>query len=159
MYNFLLSTETLIIITYTIDDIMEFTHRFYDNERSKKDHFFKNIKIMAKYLIDSNLVIDYVLFWSFYSANIEYFRYGRVFRAIKLVAISKEMRRITKAICITIPHIIDVIILFVLVTFIFSILGIKILGDVRDEYPSDRFKVIIVYILFIVCRKKMTLVV
>ena len=132
--------ELLIIICILIDDLFEFIHRWNDKESSRTKNFLQNKKFIIKYFLDINIIIDFIIFWWLYSNGIAYFRYGRLLRPFKLISFSHDLRRFAIAIVKTIPYIIDVILLYVLVCFIFAILGVKLLEDATiedDERSGD----------------------
>ena len=145
-FNVVVSLEALFIFIFIIDDILEIIHRSQDIERSFKGHFLLNMKFIFKIIIELSLVIDFCLFWGIYTLGFSYFRFARILRPFKLVLHSKEVRRHFKAIVKTIPYIFDVIILFFLITFVFAILGMKILEDAQDETSFTINVIIYIYI-------------
>ena len=144
-YWVLFSLETLIILIFIIDGILEFIYRYNDPYRTHTSHFIKNCKTLTRYFIDINLIIDFVLFWSLYSSKISYFRYGRVLRSLRLIRESRELRRFFKSVTATLPYIIDMSILFILVALIFAIIGVKVFEDIRDDLDQDKINVILCY--------------
>ena len=153
-----ITTEFSVLLFFTFDAILEIIHRKHDNERPTSKHFWKNCKFIFKYFVDVNLLIDAILFWIFYEHGIPYFRYGRLLRPLKLITLSRELRRFSKAIMQTLPYIIDVVILFILVCFIFAILGVKILEDVQGDMKEGELRVktsIYIYIYIYIGREQL----
>ena len=140
-YWALFSIETTFIIFFLIDDILDILHRSSDQEKSKIKHFLKNKKALLKNIIDVNLFIDFILFWILYNLGIPYFRYGRLFRPFKLILHVRELRRFFKSVIITLPYIIDMIIIFILFSLIFAILGVKVFEDIKDDLDQDQIRV------------------
>jgi hypothetical protein len=142
-FYFLFLCELIILLLFVIDDVLEVIHRSKDQERGKSQHFLKNFKFVSKSTVDICLLTDFILFFAFYSKFECYFRFGRILRPIKLCIYSKEMRRQMKAIFKTIPHIVDVILLFFLVAVIYAILGAKLLSEDLTEEEKDQVGVIL----------------
>ena len=140
-WGFCFGIELTAIIIFMVDDVFEYIHRTADTERGARAHFLHNCKFLWKYFIDGNLIIDFLLFWILYTYGIPYFRYARLLRPFKLIVLSRELRRFSKAILQTMPYIIDIVILFILVCFMFAIIGIKIFEDL--DLDEDQIKVYI----------------
>lgn len=140
-FSVLCSFEAIILFLFIIDDLMEVIHRLNDQERPKTKHFLTNFKFLAKSIVDISLVIDFILFYTFHTKGIDYFRFGRVLRPMKLVVHSKEMRRQMGAIINTLPNLIDVILLFLLVAVIYAVLGVKLLSEDLTEEESEQIHV------------------
>ena len=137
LYWVLFTLESCMIIIITVDDILDLIVRCTDPYRSKKAQFLTNIKLFSKVIVDGNLFIDYILFWTLFSAEVTYFRYGRILRPFKLILECPDLRRFFKSVFSTLPYIFDMIILFILVALIFGIIGVKLFEDIKGDLDQD----------------------
>ena len=94
-----------------------------------------------------NIFIDFVLFWSLYTGGINYFRFGRILRPFKLLFESRDLRRFSKAVLASFPYILDMIILFLLVAFIFAIIAVKLFEDEKDDNNEINVNYLLYYLL------------
>ena len=120
----------ICLLTYNINDTIL---RATDKDRNKFQSFV-NFKVLSRLIIDSLLMIDYILFFSLYANGIAFFRFGRLLRPVKVFIYSKPMRRNLNSILNCWYHILDVIILYCITIFLFALLGIKLFsGDVDQS--------------------------
>ena len=136
-FSCLFALEILILTTFITNEIIDFILKFTDIERGGCLNFLKSKKYMLLLLIDLCLIFDLVAFYSTYTRDKEYFRFGRLLRPFKLLFYSQNMRRWFKSILHTWTHVLDIFILFILTILIFALLGIKVLGGEGAEEDKN----------------------
>jgi hypothetical protein len=76
-------------------------------------------------IADTLLFIDAILFYSIFPGW--YFRFGRLIRPVKVILESSEVSKTLMSLYKTIPQIVDVGVLLLLITFIYGIIGNRLL--------------------------------
>ena len=84
------------------------------------DDFF-----LIHFICETMMILDAILFYSIYPGA--YFRFGRIFRAIKAVLESKEVYRTTMSTLYCFPQIIDLALLIMIISFLYAVFGIRFL--------------------------------
>ena len=136
-----ISFELLIQICFILYNIIEIILRYTDKEKSKSESFF-NLKFASRILTDLILFIDFILFFALYTSGTSYFRFGRLFRPLKIMFHSKQMRRNLVSIANCWYNILDVVILYMLTIFLFALLGIRMFSGAVDQ---DDITVLYIY--------------
>ena len=117
--------EVFILGYFIIDMILRIYYMYSACKRLGFWKVFLDDIFFVHFLCELAMIFDCIIFYSVYPRA--YFRFGRIFRAIKAVLESKEVYRTTMSTLNCLPQIIDLALLIMIVSFLYAVFGIRFL--------------------------------
>ncbi|CAI2382878.1 unnamed protein product [Moneuplotes crassus] len=142
-FNCILACEIIILLYFLIDMILRIQFTVIAGQRIGFRKVFTEEMFVINLICECMMIVDAVLFYSLYPNK--YFRFGRIFRAIKAVLESREVYRTTVSALNCYPQIIDLGCLISLISFLYAVFGQrfldhKISGITRESNFSNLFE-------------------
>ncbi|EGR29721.1 hypothetical protein IMG5_149890 [Ichthyophthirius multifiliis] len=131
IYNKIFVCEIGFLNVFLFDLFLETFHRFFDKDKQLVDSFIYNHKYLQKVLIFFVILADFIYYLNSFPKNI--IRFGKYIRPFLVLFYSKELRRTFQSIIQSLKEIIQLIILVLLITFFFAIIGWKFIGDLDNQ--------------------------
>ena len=78
--------------------------------------------------MDGLLWLDFAIYMSLFPAQIQYFRWGRLIRVLKLAIVSKSTWHTAKAVLQALAYILDVTLLITVTIIIYALIGREVLA-------------------------------
>ena len=88
-----MTSELIILIYFIIDMMLRLQYMYIAGKRLGFWNVFTDENFLIHFACEIMMIVDAILFYSIYPNA--YFRFGRIFRAIKAVLESKEVYRTT----------------------------------------------------------------
>ena len=76
--------ELFILTNFSLDLILDFFHRFFIENKTKYHIYFDNKKFRWKFICLAIVLSDSIVFYNYYP-KFNFFRFGRLFRACKIL--------------------------------------------------------------------------
>lgn len=143
----ILVIEAPVLLFFLIELFMEIYHRAND-KRPFKTSSLKNKKVLCKIILDVLFLVDFIIFFS--NLPNPSFRFSRALRPctdhsyhfsltilVALALYSKQLRRTLFGIIRALRDTLDIFFLFLFITCLFALIGVRIIGDLNGEIPYD----------------------
>lgn len=121
-----MTSELIILIYFIIDMMLRLQYMYIAGKRLGFWNVFTDENFLIHFTCEIMMIVDAILFYSIYPNA--YFRFGRIFRAIKAVLESKEVYRTTISVLHWYPQIIDLACLLLIISFLYGLFGNRFLN-------------------------------